>query len=46
MGEEDAGAIVAEAAVHEKFLIRLVAEKRKKLDDLFIRRGDQPLTGM
>ena len=34
--DEDAGAIVAEAAVHENFLRRIVAEYREKLSDLFI----------
>ena len=38
-GDEDASAIIAEVAVHEDFLFRLVAKKREELDDLFIRRG-------
>src|SRR6266851_8856401 len=35
-GGENAGAIVAEVAVHEDFLPRIVAEKREKLHDLFV----------
>jgi hypothetical protein len=35
-GGENAGAIVAEAAVHEDFLPGIVAEEREKLDDLFV----------
>ena len=35
-GGENAGAIIAEAAVDEDFLPWIVAEKREKLDDLFV----------
>jgi len=35
-GGENAGAIVAEAAVQEYFLTGIVAEEREKLDDLFV----------
>src|SRR5713101_8372771 len=35
-GGENAGAIVAEAAVQENFLPRIVAEQREKLYDLFV----------
>src|SRR6266403_127721 len=35
-GDENAGAIFTEAAVHEDFLPRIVAEKREKLGDLFV----------
>ena len=35
-GGEHAGAIVAEVAVDEDFLPRIVTEEREKLDDLFI----------
>jgi hypothetical protein len=38
-GGENAGAIVAEAAVEEDFLPGIVAEEREKLDDLFVGRG-------
>src|SRR5713226_3289879 len=35
-GGENAGTIVAEVAVHEDFLPRIVAEKREKMRDLFV----------
>lgn len=35
-GDENAGAIVTKAAVHEDFLARIVAEKKEKLSNLFI----------
>lgn len=35
-GDEDAATIGAEAAVDEDFLTRMAAEKREKLDDLFV----------
>ena len=35
-GDENAGAIFTEAAVHENFLPRIVVEKREKLGDLFV----------
>ena len=35
-GGENAGAIVAEATVHEDFLPRIVSKKQEKLDDLFV----------
>jgi len=35
-GDENAGAIVTEMAVHEDFLPRIVVEKREKLHDLFV----------
>jgi len=44
-GGENAGAIVAEVAVHEDFLPRIVSEKRKKLDDLFVGWGRPTIDG-
>ena len=35
-GGENAGPIIAEAAVHEDFLPRIVSKKQEKLDDLFV----------
>src|SRR5713226_4971558 len=40
-GDKNAGAIVAETAVHENLLFGVVAEKRKELNDLLIR-GRRP----
>src|SRR4029077_5222505 len=37
-GNENAGAIFAEAAVHKDFLSRVIVEKGEKLHDLFIAR--------
>ena len=36
-GNEDAGAIIAEAAMHENFLFGVIVEEREKLNDLLIR---------
>jgi len=44
-GGENAGAIVAEVAVHEDFLPRIVAEKREKLHDLFVGWGRPAIDG-
>ena len=44
-GSENAGAIVAEVAVHEDFLPRIVAEKREKLHDLFVGWGRPAIDG-
>ncbi len=35
-GDKHAGAVIAEAAVHKYFLLRIVAEKREKLRDLIV----------
>jgi hypothetical protein len=44
-GNENAGAVLAEAAVHEDFFSRIVVEKREKLDDLFVGRGRPGVDG-
>ncbi len=44
-GGENAGPIIAEAAVHEDFLPRIVSEKREKLDDLFFGWGRPAIDG-
>ncbi len=44
-GDENAGAILAEVAVHEHFLPRIVAEKREKLHDLFVGWGRPAIDG-
>jgi len=36
-GDEDAGTVVAKTAMHEDFLIGIVAEERKELNDLCVR---------
>jgi len=42
-GNEDAGAIIAEAAVHKNLFFRIIVEEREKLNHLFIR-GRGPST--
>ncbi len=44
-GDENAGAIFTEVAVHEDFLSRIVVEKREKLDDLFVGWGRPAIDG-
>jgi len=45
-GDENAGAVLTEAAVHEDFLPRIIVEKREKLDDLFVGWGRPAVAGM
>jgi len=44
-GDENAGAVLTEAAVHEDFLPRIIVEKREKLDDLFVGWGRPAIDG-
>ena len=44
-GDENAGAVLTEAAVHEDFLPRIIVEKREKLDDLFVGWGRPATNG-
>ena len=44
-GDENAGAIFTEAAVHEDFLSRIIVEKREKLGDLFVGWGGPSTNG-
>ena len=44
-GDENACAIVTETAVHEEFFSRIVAEKKKKLGDLFVAWGRPAIDG-
>ena len=44
-GDEDAGAILAKAAVHEDLVPRIVVEEREKLHDLFVGWGRPAIDG-
>ena len=44
-GDENAGAIFTEAAMHEDFLPRIVVEQREKLSDLFVGWGRPATNG-